>query len=824
MNWFRDFVQDFRYAVRQLVKEKSLTVVVVVTIALGIGANTAIFSVDNGFRRPLPLPDADRLVVVAAQTKGDELGFAFRFSYPALQDLRAQRSVFRDLFGFAVEINGITINNRSRQFLYSAVTANYFTGLGLKPALGRLFQPDDGEYAGIESMVVLGHAFWTKYLAADPNAIGTQIRIGGRPSRIIGVTPPEFRGTYLGPNFEGYMLLSDLEREGRATGLFTDRERRFLTVLGRLQPGVSITEAQTVMSAAVHRLGEQYAEDKGIDVRVIPEIWARPVPTDNYVTAGPLMRIALLSLAAMVLLLACLNVANLLLVRAAAREREMAVRAALGSGRGRLLRQALTESGLLAVLGTIAGLFAGSWASRAFVGSLDFGTDIPIDVDFSFDWRVFAYSLTAAIVTGLAIGLVPALRATQAKAGDALHDGARGSTGSRRQRIRSLLVVGQVAGSLVLLIAAGLFVRSLRSAQGMNLGFNPDGVLNVRMDPHWAGYSQQRAEDFYRELHRRVAALPGVRSVAEAFSAPLGYYGLGSKVFVTGQRIDPTQQLPVVGNNYVGGAYFETMQIPIVAGRAFTELDDESSQRVAIVNETMARRYWPNRSAVGQEFRFGNETSPAVSVVGVARNSKYVSITEAELPHFYVPLRQNYISLRVLQTRTDIPPEKLIAAVEREIQTLDPEIAYTDLQTMRQSLSGLGGFLMFRLGAQQAGAMGILGLLLAVVGIYGVVSYRATLRTREIGIRMALGAQPLDVLSMILKQGTILVVCGIAVGLAGAFALTRVIAGFLPLIGGSGPIVFVSVTAVLGAIALTACYIPARRATMINPTIALRHE
>jgi predicted permease len=723
---------------------------------------------------------------------------------------------------------GITINgrsgSRSRQFLYSVVTSNYFTALGIKPALGRLFQPSDGDHAGVEPMVVLGHAFWTKYLAADPNVVGTQIRISGRPVRIIGVTPPEFRGTFLGPNFEGYMLLSELEREARGKGLFTDRARHYLTVLGRLQPGVSISEAQAVMNAAMHRLGEQYAEDKGIDVRVIPEIWARPVPSQNYITAGPLMRVSLLSLAAMVLLIACLNVANLLLVRAAAREREMAVRAALGSGRGRLIRQALTESGLLAILGTAAGLLAGSWASQAFVRSIDFGSDFPIDVDFSFDWRVFTYSLVAAIVTGFAIGLVPALRASQAKAGDALHDGARGSTGARRQRLRSLLVVGQVAGSLVLLIAAGLFVRSLRNAQQMNLGFNPDGVLMVRMDPQWAGYNQQRTEDFYRELTRRVAALPGVRFVSNAFSTPLGYINSASWTYIPGQRVDPSLQPPLIGTNYVDGPYFDTLQIPIVEGRAFTDLDNASSQPVAIVNETMAQRYWPRQSSIGRVFRFRNATDPPVTIVGVAKKGKYVSISEADLPYFYVPLRQNYVSLRNLQIRADVPPEALMAAVEREIQTLDSEVAYADLQTMRQSLSGLGGFLLFRFGASQASAMGLIGLLLAIVGIYGVVSYGATLRTREIGIRMALGAQPRDVLQMILRQGTVLIVCGIAAGLAGAFALTRIIARFLPLVEGNGPAVFLLVTTALAAIAMVACYIPARRSTKINPTVALRHE
>ncbi len=824
----QSLLTDLRYAVRQLWRSRAFTILVVLTVGLGIGANTAVFSMLNGFSRPLPARDPEQLVVLAAQTKGDETGFRYRYSYSALQDFRNQADAFSDLMGFETDLTGINIQGKSFQFLYSAVTGNYFSALGIKPALGRLFLPGEGEHPRADYSLVLGYSFWQKHFGGDPGVIDSRIRLNGIVARIIGVAPKEFHGTYAGADMDGYMPLSGYIRADQPGNirLFNDRTLRPLTVLGRLKPGVSLQAAQSSMNVLARRMEQQYPEvEKGIGVRVIPEIWARPVPLGFLADLGPIVRGFLLLLAAVVLMLACMNVAKLLLVRATVRQREIAIRAALGSGRTRLIRQALTESALLSLLGATAGLALGKLGSHVFASSIDLATDFPVLLDFSFDWRVFTYAMAAAMVTGILIGVWPALRASQADAGAALHDGARGETGGpRRQRVRSLLVVGQVAGSLVLLIMAGLFVRSLRNAQQLDLGFVPDRVLNARMDPEWAGYSEQRTKDFYRELERRVSALPGVQSVSLAFSAPMGYYADGQILFFDERSSDPNAQPPAVACNHVDAGYFDTLQMPILRGRAFTDADSETAPRVAIVNQTMANRFWPNQDPIGKRFHTRTADSPPWEVVGVAKDSKYIAVFESPLPFFYIPLAQNYMALRVLQVRSALPPELLSVRVAREIQDLDPDIAVADLQTMRRSLAGVGGFLIFRLGASQAGAMGVLGLILAVIGVYGVVSYGAAQRTREIGIRMALGAVPGDVLGLVLRQGVFLVIAGVIVGLVGAAALTRVLSRFLLLASATDPLTFIAVTLLLAAIALMACYVPARRAMRVDPMVALRHE
>jgi predicted permease len=817
-----------RYAARQLWRSRGFTLLVVLTVALGIGANTAVFSMLNGFSRPLPARDPEQLVVLAAQTKGDETGFRYRYSFSALQDFRAQADVFSDLMAFETDLTGININGKSFQFMYGAVTGNYFSGLGIQPAVGRLFLPGEGEHPHADYSLVLGYAFWEKHFGGDPSVVGSQIRVHGIVARIIGVAPQEFHGTYTGADMDGYMPLSGYIRADQPgnTRLFNDRAVRPLTVLGRLKPGVSLQAAQSSMNVLARRMEQQYPEvEKGIGVRIIPEVWARPVPLGVLADRSPIIHGFLLLLAAVVLLLACMNVANLLLLRATVRQREIAIRAALGSGRARLVRQALMESSLLSLLGAVAGLALGKLGSTAFAGSIDLATDFPVLLDFSFDWRVFAYAMIAAIVTGILIGVWPAMRASQADAGAALHDGSRGETGGpRRQRVRSLLVVGQVAGSLLLLIMAGLFVRSLRNAQQLDLGFVPDRVLNARMDPEWAGYNEQRTKDFYRELERRVSALPGVQSVSLAFSAPMGYYNDGQILFIDGRRADPDEQPPAVACNHVDAGYFDTLQMPILRGRAFTDADNETAPRVAIVNQTMANRYWPNQDPIGKRFHTGTPDSPPWEVVGLAKDSKYIAVFESPLPFFYMPLAQKYMGLRVLQIRSASPPELLSVRVAREIQSLDPDIAVADLQTMRRSLAGVGGFAIFRLGATQAGAMGVLGLILAVIGVYGVVSYGAAQRTREIGIRMALGAEPGDVLGLVLRQGVFLVIGGVLAGLAGAAALTRLLSRFLMLASARDPLTFAAVTLLLAVIVLAACYVPARRAMRVDPMVALRHE
>ena len=822
----RDLGEDLRYALRQYAKEPGVTLVLLITMALGIGANTGVFSLLNGFQRPLPARSPEQLVVIAADTKGDETGLRFRFSYPALQDFRMQAEPFSDVFGYTPRLSGFTVRGKTTPFLYSAVTGNYFFALGVKPAAGRLFEPGEGEQDEAPLTVVLSYTFWQRRFGGDPHVVGQQVQVDGHEATVVGIAPKGFHGAYEGLDMEGFMPLASLLGDAWARGMFVNRSIRPLTVLGRMKPGVGLTEAQTAMNVLTRRMQEAYpASDKGIGARVVPETLARPLPLRSLIEIIPFIRFCMLFLATLVLMLACMNVANILLVRSTVREREMAIRAALGSGRGRLIRQVLTESVLLSLLGAAAGMVLGNWVSKSFADSLPgFVPDLPVLIDVSFDWRVFSYALTAALLAGCLIGVFPALKASQANAGAALHDGSRtNSSGPQRQRMRGLFVAGQVAGSLVLLVSAGLFVRSLQGAQRLDLGFAPDHLLNARMNPEWIGYDMQRAKDYYAELERRVKAWPEVQSVTQAFSAPMGLVGAGDTVYIEGQPTDRDQQAPVIGFNTVSPSYFETMKMSVVSGRAFRDSDTETAPLVALVNQTMAQRYWPNQDPVGKRFRRGSAEAPLLEIIGVAHDSKYIAVFEGSLPFFYVPFTQAFSSMRFLQIRTLVDPATLNTRVEREIHALDPTMPVS-LQTMEGVLDGGQGFFLFRVGAIQAGAMGIIGLVLAAVGVYGVMSYGAAQRTREIGIRMALGATPRAILSIVLRHGVWMVLSGLVVGFLGAVAIARVLARFLVFISVTDPLAFALIPALLVLVALAACYIPARRAMRLEPMAALRHE
>jgi predicted permease len=593
-----------------------------------------------------------------------------------------------------------------------------------------------------------------------------------------------------------------------------------------MKPGLRVEQAQESMTALGHHLEQQYRDsDQGIGIRVVPEPQARPIPLKFVTDAVPFIRFFLLLLAGLVLLLACLNVANLLLVRGTVREREMAVRMSLGSGRWRLICHMLVESMILAMIGAAAGMLVGTWTTHAFWDSLDFGTNLPVFLDFRFDWRVFGYALGAAVITGITVGGWPALRASQTDAAGALHDGSRtNSGGPARQRARSLLVTGQVAGSLILLVGAGLFVRSLQNANRIDLGFAPDHVLNATLDPYWAGYNVQRSKDFLHELRRRVEAWPEVQSSGFAFSVPLGLVHDVLNVYIEGWPVASDQPVPTVGSNFIDGDYFETMQIPILRGRTFRESDKDGAPRVAIINQTMAQRFWPNEDPIGKRFRPRSPDAPLTEVVGVAKDGKYLALFEQPLPHVYIPSDQDFGPFRTLQIRAAVPPETLMNRLRETVRELDPDMPIGDLQTMSRSLRGVQGFLIFRVGAMQAGMLGLLGLMLAVIGVYGVVSYGAVQRTREIGIRMALGALPRDILRIIVGQGVWMVGLGTVLGLAGAAAMTRLLRRFLLLVSATDPWTFILVTMLLASAALCACYVPARRATRVQPVVALRHE
>lgn len=814
--------QDTRYALRMLAKSPMLTVIVVLTLALGIGANTAIFGIVNGFLlRPLPVKSPEQIMVLAGKLQGDTLG-SFTFSYPQLMDFRKQADAFSDLFASQVDLGGLSFDGKGNQFLYCRVTGNYFSTLGVQAALGRLFLPTEGEVGGRDPYIVLGYSFWQKRFGGDPSIVGKQALIDGQEATIIGVAPRGFHGTNFALDFDGYLPMNMRPQEDAAK-FWSDRTSRPLIVMGRLKPGVSLRHAQISMNVAAERLAEQYpATDRGVTVRVIPERSARPQPFANNIV--PFVAGIFLVLAALVLLLACMNVANILLVRATMRQREMAIRAALGAGRGRLIRQMLTESIMLAIFGGAGGLVVGVWASGA-IASLLPASRFPVRLDFSFDWRVFAYAMTAALLTGTLMGVWPALRAGRADMNGVLHGGGRSDTaGVGRHRVRSVLVVAQVGGSLVLLIFAGLFVRTLFRAQRAYLGFDPNNVLNLTLDPREVGYDEARTKSFYRNLEARVRALPGVQSASLASSVPMGNGNYGSSIYVEGHTLAPGQQPPVVVYNRVDAPYFDTMRVPLLRGRAFRESDDEKAPLVAIVNQTMAHQFWPNEDAIGKRFSLKSATGPFVEIVGLTGDGRYVFIGWDKEPYFFVPLAQNYTGYRALQIRSSVPPESLITQVQSEVRALDPNMPVSDVQTMRQSLSGGNGFFIFRVGAILAASIGILGLTLAVVGVYGVVSFAASQRTHEIGIRLALGADRRAILRLVLRQGLVLVVGGVLSGAVLAWALTRSIATLLVGVSPTDALTFVTATLLLGGIGLWACYEPARRAMRVDPIVALRYE
>jgi putative ABC transport system permease protein len=815
-----DLWKDLKYGARMVAKNPGVTLIVVLTMALGMGANTAIFGIVNGtLLRPLPVKSPDQVVVLAGRLQGDTLG-VYQFSYSQLADFRKQADAFSDLFASEADLGGISYGGKADQFVFSHVTGNYFSALGVKPALGRLFLPTEGEEGGKDSYVVLGYTFWQKRFGGDPDIVGKQALVNGKEATIIGVAQKGFQGTNFALDLDGYVPLNMMADPLKSWRDRTDRE---LTVMGRMKPGLGMRQAQSSVNLVAERLAQQYpATDKGVTVRVIPERLARPQPYATNIV--PFVAGLFLALAALVLLLACVNVTNILLVRATLRQREMAIRAALGASRGRLIRQLLTESIVLALFGGAGALLLGAWASGAIALILP-PSKFPIRLDFSLDWRVFAYTLAAALLTGTLVGVWPALRAGRTEVNSVLHGAGRSDTaGVGHHRVRSVLVVTQVAGSLVLLIAGGLFLRSLIRAERASLGFDPDHVLNVTLNPNEVGYDATRTQGFYRELEARVRALPGVQTASLAFCVPMGNVNDVSQVYVEGRTLAPGQQPPMVVYNRVDAPYFDTMRVPLLRGRAFREDDNEKAPLVAIVDESMARQFWPNEDPIGKRFSLESATGPFVQIVGVAGDGKYVFIGWDREPYFFVPLAQRYMPYRTLQIRSSVPPETLTTLVQREIRALDPNMPISDVQTMRQSLSGGNGFFIFRIGAILAAAMGMLGLTLAAVGVYGVVSFAASQRTHEIGIRMALGADRRDILRLVLRQGLSLVVGGALFGVLLAWALTRSMAAVLVGVSPTDLLTFVTATLLLTGIGLWACYSPARRAMRLDPMVALRYE
>lgn len=815
-------IQDIKYAIRMLAKNPGFTIVGALTLALGIGANTAIFSMVNSFLlRPMPVHNPQQISVLARQQKDGQL--QTQFSIPDYRDIRSETSgVFSDLFAYQFGMDGLSVNGKPDRIMTNYVSGNFFSGLGVQPVLGRLILPSEGEVPGRDPVFVLGYTYWQNHFGGDPSIVGKKVSIDGHPVMVIGVAPKGFYGAYPLIDVQGYLPLGMATLEGNPTDFMANRGLRNLAVYGRLQSGMTVGRAQAPLAVVARRLAADHPkDDQNLSLTAYLETRSRPSPdpSNTMVVISSLF----LGLAAMVLLLACVNVANILLVRATVREREMAIRAALGAARSRLVRQLLTESVLLAFVGAIGGIALGFWGSY-MVASMPLGTDLPIYVNFGFDWRVFAYALCAALLTGIIVGLVPAIRASRGNLATILHEGGRGVVGTKH-RLRSTLVVVQVAGSLTLLIIAGLFARSLGKAQETNLGFDPTHVVNFAMDPSEIGYSSVEGKEFYKTLLNRVRALPGVESASTAAGVPMGYYNNGDSVQIEGYQPPPGQPDPGMGYNAVSPGYFVTMKIPMVRGREFTEADSDTTPYVAIINEEMAKKFWPNADPIGHHFRMDSDAKHSLEIVGIAKDARYQGVTGSIASFFYVPSAQHYAvnSLQVLQVRTAGAPRLIIPEIEHMISSLAPDLPVFDVKTMTEALDTLNGIMMFQLGAALAAALGVLGLVLAIVGVYGVISYAVSQKTHEIGIRMALGAQRTNILRMIFGQGMLIVGIGLLLGIAGALAAAKVVGNFLA-VSASDPLTYATVTALLTLVALIACYVPALRAMRVDPMVALRYE
>jgi predicted permease len=814
-------IQDLRFGARMLVKNRGMTMVAVVTLALGLGANAAIFSTMNWLMlRPLPVRNAERLTVIAPKLQGDD-GFN-RFSYLDFHDLRLQADAMSDVLAYRLTILGLDTSGRAEPVVVSEVSGNFFQALGLQPAVGRLAYSGSAERPGAEPEVVLGYDYWKKRFNSDLQIIGKEVRLNGRAVTVVGVAPEGFHGLCSLVDMQAYIPLGVRRLWSENDSFWARRDDRGLSVLAFLKPGVSLEQGQASANLVMQRLARQYPEsERGISLHVIPEALARPEPdaSDGLVIVGVLFTV----LADLVLLLACSNVANVLLVRAAAREREMAMRAALGASRFRLIRQLLTESLLLALLGSAAGLGLGYFVSSLLSSIRVQALNVPLRLDFAFDWRVFSYTVAAGALTGVLVGLVPAWRASRPNLNQVLHAGSRGASVVRhRSWLRSSVVVAQVAGALTLLAVAGLFVRSARNAEQVYLGFDPRHVLNLAMDTQNVGYEKGRSQRFYRELENRARVLPGVESASLASWVPMGYIKDSSRVYPERQSVSGNE--PGTDFAAVDPPYFENMKVPIIRGRAFSSGDTETSPPVAIINEAMAARFWPGQEVIGKRFRSGDAASPMIEIVGVTRQGKYGSPAEDPAPFFYLPQAQAPTHYRVLQIRASVAPQVLIPAVKDQIHALAPGLPVFGVETMEETLEGGNGLLLFRMGTNLTAALGFVGLGLSLVGVYGVISYAATQRTHEIGVRMALGADRKDILKLVLRQGLILVGAGVLAGLLIIFIASHAIANLLLGVAPGDPMTLITVAVFLIAVGMLASYVPARRAMRVEPAQAFKCE
>ena len=815
-------MQDLRYAVRTLRKNPGFASTAILTLALGIGANAAMFSfADATAFRPPDVPRPAELVRLFTTTKTVPYD---TLSYPDYLDYRARTQSLSGLVAYSTLRMAMSRGrDEVPQLLGGAVVSgNYFSMLGVEPALGRGFRDDEDRVPGANPVVVISHGVWERYFHSDPSVIGAHVTLGGRDFAIIGVAPAAFSGTelYFHPDLYVPLSMTRDVSSGISPRFFDDRSQRSLTTVGRLKTGASVRAATTEVAALARSFEQTYPDtNRGRAAIVLPELTARARLDSGGVQGATF----LLGIVGLVLLIACVNVANLTLSRAAGRSREIAVRLALGASRGRLIRQLLTESLLLGLAGGALGLLFAYWGV-AYLSTIKIPTDLPVAFDARLDQRVLLFTLATSMATGMLFGLAPAFRSTRVDLIRALKASEKTLAGRRRRPLaaRDVLVGAQLAASVVLLVTAGVAIRSFVKAQRADPGFRTDHVLLVSFDPTLIHYAESQTKRFYQQIVEKTKTLPGVASVGLAQYIPLGLSSGSQFLVVDGYQMPEGQDRLSISANTVDSGYWPVMRAPIARGRAFDERDTDSSPKVIIVNETMARQYWPNQDALGKIVRLRDRNGPAAQVIGIARDGKYVTLLEPQQPFVFLPLSQRYRAALTLVVLAKSDPAALAGPLRAAVQALDVNVPMFDVRTLNDMYQARA-MLPPRLTSQLVTSLGLLGAVLAVIGLYGVVAYVTAGRTHEIGIRMAVGADRRTVLLLVLKQAAGVVIVGLVIGVGLAFVFTPALAEPFD-INPRDATVFTLVPIALAGVALLASLVPARRAARIDPMVALREE
>jgi putative ABC transport system permease protein len=813
--------QDVRYGSRMLAKNPGFTAVAILTLALGIGANTAIFSVVNAvLLRPLPFAAPDRLVrVVSVRMPANAPDNA---SYPDFLDWRARNHVFESMAVFRTGDFTLTRQGDAVQLAGAAVSADLFRLLGVRPSSGRAFLPEEDKPGAADGgdAVILSHRLWQERFGTDRNVVGRTIDLDNKNFTVVGVMPAGFQFPIQAEPIDLWTTVAvDIGGPHGGKGMADQRGAHYLDVIARLKPNVSVGEADAEMNTIFSALGKQYPNDSAHrGARIVPE-------RDHLVGDVRPALLVLLGAVGCVLLIACANVANLMLARATTRQKEVAVRSALGASRGRVFRQLLTESVVLSVLGSAAGLLLAVWGTNLLLRLIP--EDVPRLSEVHLDGQVLAFTVVLSLLTGLLFGLAPAVQASKTTLTESLKEGGRGSTeGLHRNRVRSILVVTEVAVALVLLVGAGLLAQSFLRLERVDPGFDPHHVLTFALSLPDTRYSGARQVDFFQQVVAHVGRLPGVRSASAGGPLPLSRDEIDTRFDIEGQSV-PESERPRTGYTWVEPGYFRTLGIPLHRGRDFTASDNLKATPVVIINEALARRFFPNEDPVGKRIEpgIGNgypKGPPMREIVAVVGDIKQNSLEGDSSPNVYVPLRQSPLDFMTFIVSTEVAPESIVGAVRNQIQEMDKDLPMVNVKTLDQYLSQSVAQPQFNM--LLVGLFAALALLLAAVGLYGVISYTVRQRRHEIGIRMALGAERRDVLRLVVGQAFVLTLIGVGIGLALALAATRFLASLLYGVRPTDPVTFFGVALLLGGVALFASYIPARRATKVDPMVALRYE